>query len=97
VPGARTVDPDLGFVRLNRFVGAYDCGRIIDPKTTRGQAIGGITWGVGQVLLEQSETDPEMDRLLNRNNSGYFVPTSADIPKLDILFMGATTKRARLA
>jgi xanthine dehydrogenase YagR molybdenum-binding subunit len=82
------VDPDLGLVRLNRFVGAYDCGRIINPKTARSQAIGGITWGVGQALLEQSETDPAMGRFLNRNYSGYLVPTSADIPKLDILFVG---------
>ena len=52
------VDPDLGLVRLNRFVGAYDAGRIINPKTARSQAIGGIIWGVGQALLEQSETDP---------------------------------------
>ena len=42
------VDPDLGLVRLNRFVGAYDAGRIINPKTARSQAIGGIIWGVGQ-------------------------------------------------
>src|SRR5207253_934722 len=48
------VDPDLGLVRLNRVVGAYDAGRIINPKTARSQAIGGIIWGVGQALLEQS-------------------------------------------
>ncbi|HJW46851.1 MAG TPA: xanthine dehydrogenase family protein molybdopterin-binding subunit, partial [Lysobacter sp.] len=82
------VDPDLGLVRLSRFVGAYDAGRIINPKTARSQAIGGIIWGAGQALLEQSETDPAMGRFLNRNYSGYLVPTNADIPKLDILFAG---------
>ncbi len=82
------VDPDLGLVRLNRFVGAYDAGRIINPKTARSQAIGGAIWGVGQALLEQSETDPVTGRFLNRNFSGYLVPTNADIPQLDILFVG---------
>ena len=82
------VDPDLGLVRLHRFVGAYDAGRIINPKTARSQAIGGIIWGAGQALLEQSETDPELGRFLNRNYSGYLVPTNADIPELDILFVG---------
>jgi xanthine dehydrogenase YagR molybdenum-binding subunit len=82
------VDPDLGLVRLNRFVGAYDAGRIINPKTARSQAIGGIIWGVGQALLEQSETDPTLGRFLNRNYSGYLVPTNADIPELDTLFLG---------
>jgi xanthine dehydrogenase YagR molybdenum-binding subunit len=82
------VDPELGIVRLRRYVGAYDCGRVINPKTARSQAIGGIIWGVGHALLEQSETDPALGRFLNRNYSGYLVPTSADIPKLDILFVG---------
>ena len=83
------VDPDFGTVRVNRFVGAYDAGRIINPKTARSQAIGGIIWGVGQALLEQSETDPTTGRFVNRNYSGYLVPTNADIPELDVLFVGA--------
>ena len=88
------VDPDLGLVRLNRFVGAYDAGRIINPKTARSQAVGGIIWGVGQALLEQSETDPGMGRFLHRNYSGYLVPTNADIPTLDILFVGEFDEEA---
>ncbi|HVB80250.1 MAG TPA: xanthine dehydrogenase family protein molybdopterin-binding subunit, partial [Candidatus Binataceae bacterium] len=82
------VDPELGLVRMSRFVGAYDAARIINPKTARSQAIGGIIWGIGQALLEQSETDPLMGRFLNRNYSGYLVPTNADIPELDALFVG---------
>jgi xanthine dehydrogenase YagR molybdenum-binding subunit len=88
------VDPDLGFVRLNRFVGAYDAGRIINPKTARSQAIGGIIWGVGQALLEQSETDPASGQFTNRNYSGYLVPTNADIPELDVLFVGGFDEEA---
>jgi xanthine dehydrogenase YagR molybdenum-binding subunit len=82
------IDAELGLVRLNRFLGAYDAGRIINPKTARSQAIGGIIWGVGQALLEESETDPVTGRFLNRNYSGYLVPTNADIPELDVLFVG---------
>jgi xanthine dehydrogenase YagR molybdenum-binding subunit len=88
------VDQDLGLVRLNRFVGAYDAGRIINPKTARSQAIGGIIWGVGQALLENSDTDPVTDRFLNRNYSGYLVPTNADIPELDVLFTGEFDEEA---
>src|SRR5207302_7823464 len=58
------VDPELGLARLSRVVGAYDAGRIINPKTARSQAIGGIIWGVGQALLEQSEMDPRSARFL---------------------------------
>jgi xanthine dehydrogenase YagR molybdenum-binding subunit len=88
------VDPDLGLVRLSRFVGAYDAGRVVNPKTARSQAIGGIIWGVGQALLEQTETDPVLGRFLNRNYSGYLVPTNADIPELDILFVGEFDEEA---
>jgi xanthine dehydrogenase YagR molybdenum-binding subunit len=88
------VDPDLGLVRLSRVVGAYDAGRIINPKTARSQAIGGIIWGVGQALLEQSETDPTLGRFVNRNYSGYLVPTNADIPELDALFVGGFDEEA---
>ncbi len=89
-----SVDPDLGLVRLNHFVGAYDAGRIINPKTARSQAIGGIIWGVGQALLEQSETDPASGQFTNRNYSGYLVATNADIPELDVLFVGGFDEEA---
>jgi xanthine dehydrogenase YagR molybdenum-binding subunit len=82
------VDEELGIVRVSRFVGAYDAGRIINPRTARSQAIGGIIWGIGQALLEQSETDPRTGRFLHRNYSGYLVPTNADIPDLDVVFAG---------
>jgi xanthine dehydrogenase YagR molybdenum-binding subunit len=82
------VDEELGLVRLNRFVGAYDAGRIINPRTARSQAIGGIIWGLGQALLEKSETDPNLGRFLHRNYSGYLVPTNADVPELEVVFAG---------
>ena len=82
------VDEELGLVRVKRIVGAYDAGRIINPRTARSQAIGGITWGVGQALLEQSEMDPNTGRTVHRNYSGYLVPSNADIPYLDVIFAG---------
>jgi xanthine dehydrogenase YagR molybdenum-binding subunit len=88
------VDEELGIVRVSRFVGAYDAGRIINPTTARSQAIGGIIWGIGQALLEQSETDPRTGRFLHRNYSGYLVPTNADIPDLDVVFAGEFDREA---
>ena len=88
------VDRELGLVRLNRVVGAYDAGRIINPKTACSQAIGGIIWGAGQALLEQSETDPASGQFINRNYSGYLVPTNADIPEPDVLFVGGFDEEA---
>ena len=39
------VDPDLGLARVTRFVGAYDCGQVVNSKSARSQAIGGILRG----------------------------------------------------
>jgi len=88
------VDPDLGLVRLNRVVGAYDVGRVINPKTARSQAIGGVIWGTGQALLEQSEMDPSLARYVSRNLSGYLIPSNADIPAVDALFCGKSDAEA---
>jgi xanthine dehydrogenase YagR molybdenum-binding subunit len=88
------VDPDFGVVRLSRLVGGYDAGRILNLKTARSQAIGGIIWGVGQALLEQSETDPVSGQFINRNYSGYLIPTNADIPELDVHFVGGFDEEA---
>ncbi|HEX4741730.1 MAG TPA: xanthine dehydrogenase family protein molybdopterin-binding subunit [Caulobacteraceae bacterium] len=88
------VDPDFGTVRMSRLLGAYDAGRIINPKTARSQAIGGMIWGVGQALLEQSETDPATGRFVNRNLSGYLIPANADIPELEVLFVDGFDEEA---
>jgi xanthine dehydrogenase YagR molybdenum-binding subunit len=88
------VEPEFGLVRLNRVVGAYDAGTILNPKTARSQAIGGIIWGTGQALLEQSEIDSASGQFINRNFSGYLVPTNADIPELDVLFVDGFDEEA---
>jgi xanthine dehydrogenase YagR molybdenum-binding subunit len=88
------VEPEFGLVRLNRVVGSYDAGRILNPKTARSQAIGGIIWGTGQALLEQSEIDSASGQFINRNFSGYLVPTNADIPELDVLFVDGFDEEA---
>ena len=41
------VDPELGTVRVPRIIGAYDVGRVINPKIARSQCIGGMMDGLG--------------------------------------------------
>ena len=82
------VDPELGEIRVARYVGVFDGGRIINPKTARSQLIGGITYGIGMALLEQTETDPHTGRIVNSNLAEYMVPVNPDVPKLDVAFVG---------
>ena len=74
------VDPLLGEIRLSRLVGVFDGGRVLNAKTARSQLIGGMTFGVGMALLEETMVDEGSGRIVNANISDYLVPVNADIP-----------------
>jgi xanthine dehydrogenase YagR molybdenum-binding subunit len=79
------VDPDLGEVRVRRYVGAFAGGRIVNAKTARSQYIGGIVYGLGMALTEESEIDPHTGRVANANIAEYLVPVHADVPDITII------------
>ena len=81
------VDPLLGEIRVTRIVGVYGAGRILNPKTSRSQMIGGIVWGLGMALMEDTVMDPHMGRILNANFSDYLVPVHTDIPDIQVQFV----------
>jgi len=81
------VDPLLGTVRVPRIVGAYDIGRVINPKIAHSQCIGGMVGGLGMALLEQGEWDARLGRVMNANLAEYLVPVNADIQELEALFV----------
>ena len=82
------VDPDLGETRVRRIVGAYGAGRIVNPKTTRSQCIGGMIGGIGMALMEHSVVDARNGRVVNANFAEYAVPVHADAPPvMDVIFV----------
>src|SRR4029453_4947723 len=70
------VDEALGLVRMRRAVGGYSAGRIINPRTARSQMIGGIVWGYGQGVLEESVMDERYGCYLSKNLSGVMLPVN---------------------
>ena len=82
------VDPDLGLIRIARIVSAVDAGRILNEKTATSQVIGATVGGIGMALLEETVTDPGTGRITNANFGDYLVPVSADVPELEVLFVG---------
>jgi len=81
------VDEDLGLIRLPRVVTAHGIGRVVNPRTTRSQIVGGVVWGVGMALLEQTLVDPHTGRYLNADLAEYHVPVNADIGTIDTIFV----------
>lgn len=77
------VDPDLGTVRVVRFVNAFGSGRILNAKTARSQYIGGAVWGIGMALLEHTRYDERSGRIMNANLAEYLVPVHADVPAIE--------------
>ncbi len=75
-----------GEVRVTRWLGSFDCGRIINPKTARSQLRGGIVMGIGMALTEETLVDERTGRIMNPSLAEYHVPVHLDVPHIDILF-----------
>ena len=81
------VDENLGVIDVTRIVSAVAGGRILNPKTARSQIIGGVVWGIGMALEEESVIDQHFGRIMNHNLAEYHVPVNADVPDIDVIFV----------
>jgi xanthine dehydrogenase YagR molybdenum-binding subunit len=81
------VDIDTGEIRLRRMLGVFTAGRILNEKTARSQAIGGMIFGVGAALEEGMTLDPRFGNFVNHDLAEYLVPVHADIPDVDAIFL----------
>lgn len=81
------VDEELGIIKVTRVVQATAAGKIVNPKGAHNQEIGGVVWGVGMALTEQTEIDHRIGRIMNPNLAGYHVPVNADIGEIETIFV----------
>lgn len=81
------VDEDLGTLHVTRVVSAVAAGRILNPKTARSQILGGVVWGIGMALEEESVVDQNYGRIMNHNLAEYHVPVNADVPDIQVIFV----------
>ncbi|MEE4537147.1 MAG: xanthine dehydrogenase family protein molybdopterin-binding subunit [Erythrobacter sp.] len=76
-----------GETRVDRMLGAFGFGRVLNRKTARSQCLGGITWSIGVALTEALEFDPRDGHLVNCDLAEYHVPVHRDVPDLDVLLV----------
>ncbi|WP_246148172.1 xanthine dehydrogenase family protein molybdopterin-binding subunit [Nonomuraea turkmeniaca] len=81
------VDPDTGEIRVSRWLGVFDVGKVINAKTAASQLRGGIVMGIGMALSEETLVDPRTGRIMNPSLAEYHVPVHADIPPIDIHYL----------
>ena len=81
------VDEELGTIRLLDWVAVMDCGRILNPRTARSQILGGVGFGIGMALSEETLYDPPTGRPIIRNLADYHVAVNADVPEIRVEFI----------
>ncbi len=86
------VDEDLGIVKVTRVVEATACGRIMNPKTSHSQEMGGVVWGIGMALQEETAIDHRYGRMMTTNFATYHVPVNADVRSVETAFVDEEDK-----
>jgi xanthine dehydrogenase YagR molybdenum-binding subunit len=81
------VDEQLGVIRVTRVVSAVAAGRILNTKTGRSQIMGGVVWGIGMALQEETVMDHRFGRIMNPNIAEYHIPVNADIHDINVIFV----------
>jgi xanthine dehydrogenase YagR molybdenum-binding subunit len=80
------VNSITGEVRVGRFLGSFDCGRIINAKTAASQFRGGIIMGLGLALMEETQFDERTGRITGASFAEYHVPVHLDVPEIDVIW-----------
>ncbi len=80
------VNAVTGETRISRFLGSFDCGRILNAKTAASQFRGGIIMGLGLALMEETEFDERNGRIMNPSLAEYHVPVHMDVPDIDVIW-----------
>ena len=76
------VNTGTGEVRIIRFLGAHDSGRVMSRLTYDNQVFGGITMGIGLAMTEARVLDKNhTGKMVNRNWHDYKLPTALDVPE----------------
>jgi len=81
------VDEELGVIRVTRVVNAVAAGRILNLKTAHSQVMGGVVWGIGMALHEETLFDHRFGRVMNANIAEYHVPVNADVHDIKVIFV----------
>jgi len=88
------VNLDSGEPRLRRLLGVFEAGRILNAKTARSQAIGGLIWGLSSALHEESLVDERYGQFINNDLAGYHFAAHADAVNVDAVFLPAVDDKS---
>jgi carbon-monoxide dehydrogenase large subunit len=85
------IDPDTGEVAIVRYNVVDDVGTVINPLLLKGQIVGGIAQGVGQILMEDIHFDAE-GQLVTGSFMDYAMPRARDFSPIEVKANPVPTK-----
>jgi CO/xanthine dehydrogenase Mo-binding subunit len=79
-----SIDTLTGEIQVQRFTALQEVGRVLHPVLAAGQIEGGVLQGIGFALYEKVLFRD--GAMVNNQMTNYIVPTSMDVPPIDVLF-----------
>jgi xanthine dehydrogenase YagR molybdenum-binding subunit len=83
-----SVDEEIGRLKVTRWVSVMNIGQVMNAKTAASQIRGGVIMGIGHALMEECLFDPQIGYPVVYDLATYHYPTHADIPRIDVTFLG---------
>jgi xanthine dehydrogenase YagR molybdenum-binding subunit len=83
-----SVDEEIARLRVTRWVSVMNIGRVMNGKTAASQIRGAVIMGIGQALMEECHFDPNIGYPVVYDLATYHYPSHADIPRIEVTFVG---------
>jgi aerobic carbon-monoxide dehydrogenase large subunit len=80
------VDPETMMIKFLKYVTVEDCGTMLNPLIVEGQIHGGVSMGIGNSYYEKLHFD-DNGQLLNASLADYLLPTSAEMPPIEVIHL----------
>ena len=85
------IDQDTGDVEIVRYSVVDDVGTVLNPLLLKGQIVGGIAQGAGQILMEDIQFD-DAGQLVTGSFMDYAMPRADDLSGVEVKSNPVPTK-----
>ena len=79
------VDPETGVTELLNYTVVDDVGTVVNPLMVKGQIHGGVAQGVGQVMSEAIQYDPDNGQMITASFQDYGMPRADVMPPMNVI------------
>jgi xanthine dehydrogenase YagR molybdenum-binding subunit len=88
------VHADTGELRVDRMLGVFSIGRVINPRTLRSQLLGGMIMGLSGAILEDAVRDPRTGHVITQDFADYHLAANADVRDVEAVWLDEVDPQA---